>query len=89
MKMQHFNSFDRFQGAADRDGNEMQDIRREQDFRQGRRPNYTDSEHHRIGSFERHTKVMKLLMFNTCINIFFRESVGVYWNEPVGKKDKV
>ncbi|CAF2970316.1 unnamed protein product [Rotaria sp. Silwood2] len=43
-------------GSADRDGNELQSIRREEDLRQGRISNETDSEHKRIGAFEKHTK---------------------------------
>ncbi|UJR26555.1 hypothetical protein I4U23_007876 [Adineta vaga] len=43
-------------GSADRDGNELQSIRREEDLRQGRISNETDSEHKRIGVFEKHTK---------------------------------
>ena len=44
-------------GTADRDGNELQNLRREEDRRAGRIPNTTDAEHHRIGSFEKYTKV--------------------------------
>ncbi|CAF0772639.1 unnamed protein product [Rotaria sordida] len=43
-------------GSADRHGNELQSIRREEDLRQGRISNETDPEHKRIGSFEKHTK---------------------------------
>jgi hypothetical protein len=45
-------------GSADRDGNELQDIRREEDLRHGRISNETNSEHQRIGTFEKHTKVI-------------------------------
>jgi hypothetical protein len=44
-------------GSADRHGNELQDIRREEDLRQGRISNETDPEHKRVGAFEKHTKV--------------------------------
>ncbi|CAF3777327.1 unnamed protein product [Adineta steineri] len=43
-------------GSADRVGNELQAIRREEDLRQGRLSNETDPEHKRIGVFEKHTK---------------------------------
>ncbi|CAF3363723.1 unnamed protein product [Rotaria socialis] len=43
-------------GSSDRTGNELQNIRREEDLRQGRVSNETDPEHKRVGAFERHTK---------------------------------
>ncbi|CAF1400009.1 unnamed protein product [Adineta steineri] len=43
-------------GSADRVGNELQAIRREEDLRQGRLSNETDPEHKRVGVFEKHTK---------------------------------
>ncbi len=48
-------------GSADRDGNELQSLRREEDLRQGRRSNETDPEHKRVGAFEKHTKVISLV----------------------------
>ena len=45
-------------GSADRDGNELQSIRREEVLRQGRISNETDLEHKQIGAFEKYTKVM-------------------------------
>jgi hypothetical protein len=65
-------------GSADRDGNELQSLRREEDLRQGRISNETDPEHKRVGSFEKHTKVIS---FNKYIVIFHAsvyETVG-YW----------
>ena len=43
-------------GSASRDGNDMQNMRRENDLRSGRLSNETDPEHRRIGVFEKHTK---------------------------------
>ena len=56
-------------GSADRDGNELQSIRREEDLRQGRISNETDLEHKQIGAFEKYTKVMHLEddVFRFCI----------------------
>ncbi|CAF1324665.1 unnamed protein product [Adineta ricciae] len=48
--------YEKNSGSADRDGNELQSIRREEDLREGRISNETNAEHKRIGVFERHTK---------------------------------
>jgi hypothetical protein len=58
-------------GSADRDGNELQDIRREEDLRQGRISNETNSEHQRIGTFEKHTKVILFLKSSSVFSIKF------------------
>jgi len=50
-------SVDAVLGSADRDGNELQSLRREEDLRQGRIPNVTNPEHRCVGAFEKHTRV--------------------------------
>lgn len=55
-------------GSADRPGNELQSIRREEDLREGRISNETDPEHKRVGAFEKHTKVIS---FKFLIVLFY------------------
>ncbi len=70
-----------FIGSADRDGNELQSMRREEDLRQGRISNETDPEHKRVGAFEKHTKVISfehLVVFRSFVLFNYRVLDDVY-----------
>ncbi len=76
-------------GSADRDGNELQSMHREEDLRAGRISNETNPEHKRIGNFEKHTKVMLLKLPIDVLQLNCRVLDDVYWNKLDGMMVKV